>query len=160
MLRQYLFLFLILLMVSCDSKSVYSSFKPINESWKEGQKITFNFKAPDSINEYNLYLLVRNDEAYAYSNLFLIVNMNFPNGNYITDTLQYNMAEPDGTWLGEGFTSLKESKLWYKENIIFPVKGKYKVQIEHAMRINGKVEGIKALKGIEDIGFKVEATAK
>lgn len=158
--RQYLFFFLTLLLVSCDSNSFYASYKPINESWKENQQIKFNFKAPDTINKYNLFLLVRNDEKYAFSNLYLIVNMNFPNGDIVTDTLQYAMAKPDGTWLGKGLTSLKESKLWYKENIVFPAKGDYKIQIEHAMRINGKVDGIKALKGIKDIGFKVETTIK
>lgn len=157
MLRRLPYFFLILMMVSCDTRSVYSSFKSINESWKEGEKIEFNFEAPDSINNYNLFLYVRNDENYAFSNLFLIVNMDFPDLTTITDTLQYEMAEPDGTWLGDGFTATKESKLWYKENIIFPVNGEYKVHVEHAMRINGKVEGIKALQGINDIGFKVES---
>ncbi|WP_340201209.1 gliding motility lipoprotein GldH [Ascidiimonas sp. W6] len=158
MLRQFSYFTILFLLVSCDSKSVYSSFESVDNSWKEGEKISFDFKSPDSIQKYNLYVLIRNDENYAFSNLYLIVGMDFPNGNRVVDTLQYEMAKPDGTWLGEGFTSLKESKLWYKEDIIFSVQGEYKVQIEHAMRINGKVEGVKTLEGIKDIGFKIEAT--
>ena len=40
---------------------------------------------------------------YKYSNLFLITEMQFPHGRTISDTLEYNMARPDGSWLGTGF---------------------------------------------------------
>lgn len=156
--RRFLVVILVITFMSCDSGSVYSSFKSIKDGWKEGEEVSFIFKAPDSIKQYDLFVYVRNDENYDFSNLFLIVNMNFPNGDQVVDTLQYDMAAPDGTWLGEGFTSLKESKLWYKEKIRFPLNGEYNIQIQHAMRINGMVEGIKALEGIKDIGFEIEAT--
>ena len=29
------------------------------------------------------------------------------------------MASPEGKWLGEGFLEVKESKLWWKESVIF-----------------------------------------
>ncbi|XLS29349.1 gliding motility lipoprotein GldH [Flavobacteriaceae bacterium M23B6Z8] len=148
---------MIIICISCNSGSVYSSFVSIKDSWKEADKIDFTFNAPDSVKTYDLFIYVRNDENYNFSNLFLIVDMNFPNGNRVVDTLQYEMAAPDGTWLGNGFTSLKESKLWYKEKIKFPANGEYNVQIQHAMRINGRVEGIKALEGIKDVGFGIEA---
>jgi hypothetical protein len=53
------------------------------------------------------------------------------------------MASPDGTLLGEGFTDIKESKLFYKENVRF--KGKYKVSIKQAVRETGKVPGVTLL---------------
>ena len=66
------------------------------------------------------------------------------------------MAMPDGKWLGKGYGSIKENKLWYKENIIFTVKGVYTLQISHAMRKNGKADGIMELEGITDVGFLIE----
>jgi hypothetical protein len=42
------------------------------------------------------------------------------------------MAEPDGTLLGNGFTDIKESKLFFKEN--WNTKS-----IKQAVRENGKV---------------------
>jgi hypothetical protein len=62
----------------------------------------------------------------------LIVSIEKPNGYTKVDTLEYQMASPDGTLLGEGFTDIKESKLFYKENVRF--KGKYKVSIKQAVR--------------------------
>jgi hypothetical protein len=42
------------------------------------------------------------------------------------------MANPDGTLLGEGFTDVKESKLYYKERMKFK-SGNYKIHIKQAV---------------------------
>ena len=39
-------------------------------------------------------------------------------------------------------------------------KGTYKVSIAHAMRANGSAEGITYLKGITDVGLRVETVEK
>ncbi len=102
-----------------------------------------------------MFINVRNDETFPYNNLFLIAELNFPDGNTVTDTLEYEMAQPDGTWLGKGYGSLKESKLWYKENIVFPNTGVYTLRVSHAMRKNGSVNGVVNLEGITDVGFEI-----
>ncbi len=35
-------------------------------------------------------------------------------------------------------------------------KGQYKVHIKQALRENGKVSGVEAVKGITDVGFSIE----
>ena len=82
--------------------------------------------------------------------------MNFPNGKTITDTLEYQMAKPNGELMGEGFTDVKENKLWYKEGVRFDEIGDYSIIIQHAMRNNGEVNGVDNLKGITDVGFRIE----
>ncbi|MBP6460778.1 MAG: gliding motility lipoprotein GldH, partial [Crocinitomicaceae bacterium] len=56
--------------------------------------------------------------------------------------------------LGDGFTDIKESKLFYKENVRF--RGKYKVYVKQAVRETGKVPGVELLEGITDVGFRIE----
>ncbi|NER13191.1 gliding motility lipoprotein GldH [Leptobacterium flavescens] len=160
MLKKCLLITCIILLASCDSKSVFSEYQSVSNGWDKDQELNFSFPAPDTINNYNIFINLRNNEDYKFSNLFLIVKMNFPDGNIVSDTLEYEMAKPNGEWLGKGFTSLKESKLWYKENIIFPNSGTYNVQIAHAMRINGTVEGLNSLEGVKDVGIKIETTPK
>jgi hypothetical protein len=61
--------------------------------------------------------------------------------------------------LGTGFTDVKENKLWYKgydKPFIFDETGEYIINIQHAMRQNGQVDGIDNLEGITDIGFRIE----
>jgi gliding motility-associated lipoprotein GldH len=151
-----IFLF-ILCLVSCDSKGVYDSYTTIeNQSWEKEKAVWFTFKVHDTIKQNNLFINIRNNKAYAYSNLFLITELKFPNGKKIVDTLQYEMADVSGKFLGTGLTEIKESKLFYKENVVFPSSGDYKISISQAMRKNGEIDGIKTLEGITDVGFRIE----
>ena len=72
------------------------------------------------------------------------------------DTLEYEMTDQSGRFLGDGLSEKKENKLFYKEGNIFPNSGNYKLSIQQAMRRNGSVEGIQELKGITDVGFRIE----
>jgi gliding motility-associated lipoprotein GldH len=65
------------------------------------------------------------------------------------------MADVDGTLLGNGFTDIKESKLYYKEKMKF-VNGNYKVHIKQAVRQTGKIPGVEKLSGITEVGFRIE----
>jgi gliding motility-associated lipoprotein GldH len=142
--------------VSCDSNRVFDEYKSVPNKWHKDSIISFKIDPPDSINTYNLFVNLRNTNAYKFNNLFLIVEMVFPHGKTIKDTLEYKMAEPSGKLLGTGYTDVKENKLWYKEAVVFEESGEYTVNIQHAMRENGKVNGVVELDGITDIGFRVE----
>lgn len=145
------------MLCSCSNNRVeFAAYQNIPDGWEKDEAVRFDFKAPDTLNVYDVFINLRNDERYPFSNLFLIVNMEFPGGKVITDTLEYEMAKPDGEWLGKGFTDLKESKLWYKEAVRFPDTGSYSMEIYHAMRKNGNVEGVRSLDGITDVGISIE----
>jgi len=155
-LRLIILLFLGVCLYSCDDARVFDEYKTVSSSWEKQEKVTFNLPELDSIENYNLFINVRNNNDYKFSNLFLISEMEFPNGKIVTDTLEYEMAKPNGEWLGEGFSDVKENKLWYKENVSFTENGVYKVTLQHAMRKNGETFGINELEGITDIGFRIE----
>lgn len=151
--------FLIILMLgftSCDSGRVFDAYRTIPNSWHKDSVISFNIIPPDTTKQYNLFVNIRNTSDFKYSNLFLVVEMNFPNGRVIKDTLEYLMAKPSGEYLGTGFSDIKENKLFYKEGFIFEERGDYKVIIQHAMREIGSVKGIENLEGITDVGFRIE----
>ncbi len=141
---------------SCDSSQVFDEYKTIPSSWDKDSIVSFNIIAPDITHQYNLFINVRNTSDFKYSNLFLVVEMNFPNRKVVKDTLEYLMAKPSGEFLGTGFTDVKENKLWYKEGFVFSESGEYKINIQHAMRENGSVKGLETLEGVTDIGFRIE----
>jgi gliding motility-associated lipoprotein GldH len=143
---------------SCDSNRVFDAYKSVPNKWHKDSIIEFNITPPDSILPYDLFVNIRNTSDYKYSNLFLIVEMNFPNGKVVNDTLEYLMTKPNGAFLGTGFSDVKENKLWYKEGVIFSETGEYKVKIQHAMRENGNIKGVENLEGITDVGFRIEQT--
>ena len=157
-MRSILFVSLFaILFASCTDTLVYSEYSATtNGSWNRNDIKRFEVKDLDSLSAHDVFIMVRNDNTFPYSNLFLIAEINTPDNRIIRDTLEYEMARPDGQWLGKGFGSVLENKLWYKENIVFADAGVYTIELSHAMRQNGKVEGIDNLKGITDVGIEIE----
>jgi len=150
-------LIILFLMFSCDDKSDFNQYKSVgSQGWKANEKVSFQFDVKDTISPKNLFINIRNNNEYAYSNLYVITELVFPNETQIIDTLQYEMADHTGRFLGTGFTEIKENKLFYKEKKVFPISGKYIFNVHHAMRKNGEVRPIEFLKGIQDIGFSIE----
>jgi len=146
-------------LISCDSNQVFDEYRSVPNQWHKDEIIEFNVVPPDTINAYDLFVNVRNTSDFKYNNLFLIVEMNFPNGKVNIDTLEYRMTTPEGKFIGTGFTDVKENKLWYRGHespFIFQENGEYKIKIQHAMRANGSVDGIVNLDGIIDIGLRIE----
>lgn len=144
-------------LIACDSNGVYDKYITLENSlWEQNKSVDFEFTVTDTVSKNNLFINIRNNNDYEYSNLFLITHINFPNGKKIVDTLQYEMADKTGKFLGSGLSEIKESKLFFKENSIFPLSGDYKISIQQAMRKNGNPDGIEKLKGITDVGLRIE----
>ncbi|HNQ27478.1 MAG TPA: gliding motility lipoprotein GldH [Aquaticitalea sp.] len=155
----FLLFFILLLLLSCDTDRVFDDYRSIHGAWDKDDPATFNYTTSDTLRPYNLFINIRNTNTYKFSNLFLIVEMQYPHGKTIKDTLEYQMAKPNGELLGQGFTDIKENKLWYKGHdkpFVFSEKGNYEIKIRHAMRNNGQVNGVDKLEGITDVGFRIE----
>jgi len=127
-----------------------------NSEWHKDSIVSFEFNPIDTISKNNIFINLRNNNDYTYSNLFLIVGIDFPNNYKVVDTLEYEMADVEGKFLGEGLTDLKENKLEFKTNVNFPSTGTYNISIQQAMRKSGDVEGIETLKGVVDVGIQIE----
>lgn len=142
---------------SCGQDKVFDQYKPIaNAQWHKDSIVRFVVNPVDTIAKNNLYLQLRNTNDYAFSNIFLIVGIDFPDKTRVVDTLEYEMADAQGKFLGTGLTDLKENKLEYKTNVVFPQTGAYNIEIQHAMRKSGIVDGLLYLDGITDVGLSIE----
>lgn len=151
----FLFIVVAIVFISCDKKRVFDEYKPVGKSWDKDSIVSFNLPEIDSTKQYNLFLNIRDNSNYPYNNLFLIVSLVAPNGFTQVDTLEYQMSDNEGNLLGEGFTDVKTSKLIYKENVKFKA-GKNTLHIKQAVRETGKINGVKKLDGITDVGFRIE----
>lgn len=146
-----------LMLVSCDKKRVFDQYKSVGGAWHKDSIVSFDLPELNQKSRYDLFVTIRDNNDYPFNNLFLIVKMKQPNKTTIVDTLEYQMAEADGSLLGDGFTDVKESKLFYKENVPFNLKGNYKVSIQQANRQTGKITGVTKLEGITEVGFRIES---
>ena len=154
---------LILLLVvfglsSCVEKDAYNQYYSIdNNVWRANNSIEFNVEIEDTIFQNNIFINIRNNKDYEFNNLFLISQIQFPDGYRVVDTLEYEMTDKTGNFLGSGYTDIKENKLFYKEKVRFNQSGNYVIKVEQAMRKNGNIQGLDSLKGITDIGLSIES---
>ncbi len=152
-----LIVLVVLVFVSCQENISLDQFHAIEKQrWHKDSIIDFPFTSSDSENKNNIYINIRNNKTYEYSNLFLIARIEFPNNYQIVDTLEYEMTTPEGRFLGTGISDVLENKLEYKTKFTFPIKGEYHIKIQHAMRKNQELKGMEYLDGIVDVGLQIE----
>jgi gliding motility-associated lipoprotein GldH len=136
---------------------VYNQYENINNGqWHKDSIIKFSINSSDTISKRNIYINLRNNKNYEFSNLFLIVSIKFPSNYEIVDTLEYEMTSPEGRFLGTGISDIKENKLEYKTNVTFSEMGEYNISVQQAMRKSRNVDGIINLNGITDVGIEIE----
>ncbi len=142
---------------SCVEKDTYNQYYSIdNNVWKTNNILEFNVEIEDTVSQNNIFINIRNNKDYEFSNLFLISRIQFPDGYRVVDTLEYEMTDKTGNFLGLGYTDIKENKLFYKEKVRFNQSGNYLIKVEQAMRKNDNIQGLDSLKGITDVGLSIE----
>lgn len=145
-----------ILLLSCDQNYFFDEYQTTPKGWEKKDVKKFSFEQKDTIGNYDMFINIRNNYEYPYSNLFLIVKTFMPNGKAHVDTLQYQMANPDGSLMGEGFSDTKTSKLLFQNAYQFKKSGVYTIEIEHAIRSANTIEGENTLHGITDVGLRIE----
>lgn len=122
--------------------------------WPADKAFEGSFEIDDTLTSYHFFITLRNTADYPYSNLYLFLNTEFPNGRTARDTVECILADRTGRWLGSGNGFIVDhevisNQVMYQYNKKFPLKGTYKLSLEHAMRTD-------TLREIMDIGIRVE----
>ena len=141
---------IVFVLAACNRSVFFEEYKSIEQSqWHKDSVQVFTITVNDTLKNYNMFLNVRNDIDYTYSNLWLFVSIEQPDGKSIDDKFEVALADPTGKWLGKGFSGLKTREAIYRRNVFFPISGEYKIRIQQGMR-----EDI--LGGITDVGIRLE----
>ena len=142
------------LLTACNSKTIFTDSVPMPEhQWTLDNAAVFTPDIKDTLASNNIYFNIRTGSSYPYRNIFLFVSTTSPSGRTITDTLQYQLADEKGKWYGKGTGTIRELRLPFKTSVYFPVKGIYSFTVRHGMRSE-------TLKGVYDIGLRIEKSAK
>lgn len=127
--------------------------KGFTRAWYKRDTVDFAFENKDTTQAKNLYLVVHNNDAYPFRNLYLFVALHAPSGRIVSDTSEYRMADTRGNWLGSGIGAEKESVLAYRLNRVFDEIGSYRLTITQGMRCD-------SLPGITRVGYLLEISKK
>ncbi|MDP4828087.1 MAG: gliding motility lipoprotein GldH [Flavobacteriales bacterium] len=144
--------FVVLCLASCGEKPYTETYMSFDDhTWRADVPLVSKFDVQDTTKFYDFLFTLRHGQDYAYSNLFIFVEVSFPNGRSLIDTLECVLADQSGRWLGNGIGDLVDHRILLNEKRMFPIKGPYELTITQAMRDS-------ELKGVYDVGFSLENT--
>lgn len=143
----------LMLLTGCSEPPVFQADVPIAEgSWDRANKPSFTFNIKDTVNKHDVFIDVRHNGDYPFSDLFLFVDLKGPGGRTARDTVECLLADPTGKWFGKGqgfiFADRYQAHVLYKLGNRFPSGGEYTVTLEQAMRTE-------KLPGVLDVGMSV-----
>ena len=139
-----------ILFVSCFDLPYYSESATINsEGWSSADTVKFGFNISDETNRFDGQIDLRHTGDYRFSNLYLFIDVTYPNDKHRVDTLECVLADKRGRWYGSGLGDMVSHRIDYLEGVVFPLEGDYEIAITHGMRRE-------PLEEITDIGLRIE----
>lgn len=151
-LRNKALILIAFLISACTGNEIFSEFHSIHDAeWKRNDIAVFEAGITDTLNLYDVSVIVRNNNNYPFRNIWLFMEFETPDGSLRIDTIGADLADEYGKWYGKGL-SLYSYSIPYESSIRFPRSGVYKYSIRQGMRED-------TLKGISDIGLKISKKA-
>lgn len=149
-MRLFFVAIVVLGFTACGEKPYTETYMSFDDhTWRADEPLVSKFDVQDTTKFYDFLFTLRHGQDYAYSNLFIFVEVGFPNGRSLIDTLECVLADQSGRWLGNGIGDLVDHRILLNEKRMFPIKGPYELTITQAMRDS-------ELEGVYDVGFSLE----
>lgn len=153
MRNSWLFIGLIAFCFSCGKAPYFEkSISFNNKEWTRDLKPSFKVDIKDIEQEYDFTLSLRTTTDYAYSNLWIFLTTEAPDGTRAREPFEIILANPDGSWVGNKSGTIIETPLSFKKRKL-PLKGTYKFTVEQGIT-NSEVNEVL------DISFIVDAHVK
>ncbi len=142
------------LFIACSTPPCYEQQVAFPDArWPREGIAHLSLPVSDSLKYYKLILTLRNTDDYPFSNIYFFVTATAPNGQVQTDTVQYELADQRGNWLGKTGSHWCDHRLLYRSQVRFQQTGDYQFSIRHGMRAD-------TLQGIGAVGLRVEDDRK
>ncbi|MEO7524339.1 MAG: gliding motility lipoprotein GldH [Ferruginibacter sp.] len=140
-----------LLLLSCRQIDVFEKNSTIPKyKWDNKYEVSGSFDIADTINPYNIYVVLRHKDSYLYNNLWLNVGLQSPGDTMYYQKVNLVLAADDANgWEGTGMNDIWEvRKMITGQPRRFIKQGKYNFSIRQIMRDN-------PLMGIMNVGLRV-----
>jgi gliding motility-associated lipoprotein GldH len=134
----------------CNPSPEFAVVRDIpGEAWYADSMLVFDVEVSDTTVTYRVEVDVRHAGTYAYRNLYVGRDVLNKGGTVYQDTAEFQLASPEGQWIGDGITGLKSVTLPYRsEGLRFPKPDTYRFRLQHLMRDE-------PLNGIHSVALKL-----
>ena len=151
-MRRFLIVLTTISLFSCRHNVLFRGDKEIEITWNTDSLVAFHFHVSDTTKTYYSEITLRHSTSYSYQNLFVFIHTTNPVGEIITDTVECILADKTGKWRGNGIGDILEFSKVHRDAILFETSGKYKIEIEQAMRY-GEPAATQRLEEIKSVGI-------
>lgn len=126
-------LILALFVVGCSSSSVYEKFHDFKENkWNQRVKPSFTVDIQDTSKVYNFIFTLRTTTEFKYSNLWIYLNTETPDGQKVREPYEIKITDPNGAWIGKKTGTIVENTICFN-NKKMPLSGKYIFVLEQGI---------------------------
>lgn len=129
-----LILALIIFVASCQTLDVYEKTTSFaRHNWNSAEKPTFAFEITDTTSLYNIFLVLRHEDAYNYNNIWIKLVVKGPASS---DTIrrEFILGNNKKGWLGSGMDDIFEHRIPFNDKPAALHKGKYFFTLQQDMR--------------------------
>ena len=126
----------VFLLCSCTELNNFEQTVEIKKhEWSAASPAEISFTITDTTSAYNVFIVLRHTDAYAYKNIWLYIATQQPgNSTFTQERFEFTLQQPDGTWLGTGLNDIWEVRLPLFNRIRFTRQGLYRIRLQQAMR--------------------------
>lgn len=137
-------------LLSCRQIEVYEKNTPIpNYEWRQGFAAAGSFEITDTLDAYNIYIVLRHTDAYNYNNIWLNVGLQAPGDSLRYQKVDLGLGSDASGWEGTGMNDIWEVRKPLALHKRFVKKGQYSFSILQIMRDD-------PLKAVMSAGLRVE----
>jgi gliding motility-associated lipoprotein GldH len=122
------------ILVCCQTINVYekTAYFPIH-SWKSAEKPSFTFEISDTASLYNIFFVLRHEDAYNYNNIWVNITVKGPT-EVVTVRREFILANNRQGWLGSGMDDIFEHRILISNRAAPLHKGIYTFTLQQDMR--------------------------
>lgn len=140
----------LLVVSSCTTVDLYERTVPVpGHAWQNSFRPSFDFMIKDTTSLYQLYMVLRHNEKYPYTNIYVNLYIQAPGqDSALIIQRDLTLATSEKGWLATGIDDIYEHRVPLGEAQTLKA-GKYIFSLEQIMRDN-------PLPNIFDVGIRVE----
>jgi gliding motility-associated lipoprotein GldH len=133
--KSFLLIVAVILLQACNTLDVYekSTSFPKHE-WKNALKPSFTFTIEDTLTPYNIYIVLRHEDAYRYNNIWLNITTQSLGDTARTQLVDVTLANNAKGWLGTGMDDVFDHRVRITRTPVKLKKGNYTFVLQQAMR--------------------------
>jgi len=136
---------------ACSPNRIFEQAESLpDQQWAYTDTIWVKASIPDTTSSYDLYLAIRHNQEYPFSNLWIHLQTFYPSGQTGLLKKQLIIGNNEAqTWETDCLQDICNGLLPIVEGVTFSEKGDIRFALTHIMRTN-------PLPGIMDIGLRIE----